>query len=297
MATVGLAIASLFPNANKVSFMGAKDSAKNVVASVEKTAEAVEPVVEKVAQSAGSGAGRAVAAGAAGVAGAGAVASKFAAEKSCVTGAKALVGAEDSAAHAIETGIARDVGETAPKVGTELGSGMAHGADDAAELKVPQAGKEPLVTPETNSLPRPEPLPGRGLIVVPEAPVHSVARAAVEASDFKILSADPEAVFARQVLHAQSIDMTQSVLEGLPRNQLLSHDQVAKVFNASLTRRMYHATLDPFTGVVRMNIQRNGVTIAAEFNVYSAAEAAAAILAAPPVNSDRPQRPGGRSGV
>jgi len=310
MAAVGLAIASLFPNPGKVSFMGARDTAKAVVATIETVGVKAEPVVEKVASAATAGGGKAAAAGVGSV---GLIAGG-AAIKGCSTTAtvgKDLVeiaprlgkGAAEAA-----SGLEKLAAEGASRLGTdagEVGSAIPKELGEGAESlanKGPDFGSTSRAAGETDEFPRyaePRPLPGAGAGWLVRPPAYSVAKSAVESSGLRItgaISSRPETLITERILHEESIRMTESLIMRLGPADLQSQQAVARAFDAAVEpANMFHAALDRRTGLVRMHMARNGVVVAAEFNLYSAAEAAGTALAAPYIlgnkNGAAPQRP------
>lgn len=272
LATVGLALTSLLPNAGKVSFMGARDLPRSMVAAVEETAAAAEPVVEKAAQAVGKGGGAVV------VGVSGTVAGGAAATKGCASAARAV---EETR---VIPSVANDARIAATRA-AESASGIGKDADEFSNLKLPRSELPPSEPGEVPPSPAERlPLANRApvLAVPPESPLHSIARSAVDAAGLKITGAAgsvSDTVLARQLLEENSIQMTQTVLIRLQRAELLSHEQVARAFNEGFRGYpAFHATLEPSTGLIRLHLLRNGVAITAEFNAYTAAETAAAVL-------------------
>jgi hypothetical protein len=268
IAAVGLSIASLFPNVNRVSFMGARSVTKAVVASVEAVGTRAEPVIEKVAQVASTNGGKAAAAGTLVTAGGAAAV----AEKGCVFGAKSVKSAIEVAEHTrpsvvVEAG--EGLGKAAAKGGSEI-------VEDIPKPKFPGGSPEPVPI---------EPRPGPGILVpLVEPPPAAVATRAVSEAGVRITSntaaSSVELADAKVLLDEQAIRMTENLLLRLPRAELQSHEAVAAAFKTGIVSSgKYRATFDAATGLVRMHLAKNGVVISAEFNAYSAAQAAAAVYA------------------
>jgi len=192
----------------------------------------------------------------------------------------------------VSAGIAKGAAEDAGSASGELPKNIGSSSSQAGEPA------ESLTRPEPPLLKGPGVRPG--MLVVPQAPARSVAQSAVESAGLRITGAigsHPETMIAQQILHEESIRMTESLIMRLGVADLQTPQAVAKAFNAALDpSNMFHAALDTGTGIVRMHMVRNGVVVAAEFNIYSAAgTAATALLRRPglldPQHDATPRRP------